>query len=63
MKKLLISLLLSSSALFAAPIAMANSQFSALQMAQVQLDSLSFKNIMRQFYPNSRKTSGFSPRI
>ncbi|WP_336000536.1 hypothetical protein [Acinetobacter johnsonii] len=50
MKKLLISLLLSSSALFAAPIAMANSQFSALQMAQVQLDSLSFKNIMRQFY-------------
>jgi hypothetical protein len=41
---------LSSSALFAAPMATANPQFSALQMAQVQLDNLSFKNIMRQFY-------------
>ncbi|MDM1283975.1 hypothetical protein HXZ60_10440 [Acinetobacter towneri] len=50
MKKLLLSLALSSSALFAAPMATANPQFSTLQMAQVQLDNLSFKNIMRQFY-------------
>lgn len=50
MKKLLLSCLFTSSILFAAPMVMANNSFSATQIAQIQLDSLSFKDLMRQFY-------------
>ena len=50
MKKLFISLILCSSTLFAVPMAVANTKFSITEMAKVKLDTLSFKEIMRQFY-------------
>lgn len=50
MKKLLTSVVLSSSILFAAPMSIAGPKFPAVEMGQVQLDNLSFKEIMREFY-------------
>lgn len=50
MKKTLISLLLSSCTFVITPSVLANNSFSSAQIAQVQIASLSFKNIMRQFY-------------
>lgn len=50
MKKILLSLMLSTGTLLAMPAAFANTQFSATEMAKVQLSSLSFKDLMRQFY-------------
>lgn len=50
MKKLVLGLMLGSCTLLTVPTAVANTSFSATQMAQVKLDSLSFKEIMRQFY-------------
>ena len=50
MKNLFISLVLSSATLFVAPMAVANTAFSSAQMAKIQVSSLSFKEIMHQFY-------------
>lgn len=50
MKKLVLGLILGGCTLLTVPTAVANTSFSATQMAQVKLDSLSFKEIMRQFY-------------
>ena len=58
MKKLLISLIISSSTLFAVPMAVANTKFSVTEMAKVKLDTLSFKEIMRQFY-SGQMTRGY----
>ncbi|MHA3082418.1 hypothetical protein ACX1NX_04410 [Acinetobacter sp. ANC 5383] len=58
MKKLLISLVLSSSTLFVAPVTLANTAFSSAQMAQIQVPSLSFKDIMRELY-NGQLTRAF----
>lgn len=50
MKKLLIKLMLCGSTLFAVDTAVANTKFSVAEMTKVQLDTLSFKELMRQFY-------------
>lgn len=50
MKKLLLSLVLSLSALSASPAIAAAPAFSASQMAQVKIKDLSFKEVMREFY-------------
>ena len=50
MKKLLLSLALSLSALSVTPAMAAAPAFSASQMAQIEIKDLSFKEVMRQFY-------------
>lgn len=49
---------MSSSTLFAVPMAVANTKFSVTEMAKVKLDTLSFKEIMRQFY-SGQMTRGY----
>lgn len=58
MKNLFISLVLSSATLFVVPMAVANTAFSSAQMAQIQVSSLSFKDIMRELY-NGQLTRAF----
>lgn len=50
MKKLLLSVALSLGVLSSAPVMAATPAFSASQMAQVKIQDLSFKEVMRQFY-------------
>lgn len=57
MKKLLISLMISHAALFAAPQVLAQAPFSASKMSQVQVSELSFKEIMRKFYGGQMRRS------
>ncbi|MFV5465557.1 MULTISPECIES: hypothetical protein [Acinetobacter] len=58
MKKLFINLILCSSTLFTVPMAVANTKFSVAEMTKVQLDTLSFKELMRQFY-SGQMTRGY----
>jgi len=50
MKKLLLSLALSLSAVSVTPAMAADPAFSASQMAQIKIKDLSFKEVMREFY-------------